>query len=497
MARKGRRSNNKGGLTAQELADPFLTAGTAMGSGVLGGLGGVAVGLESWRRGHEDPVQEYLDFTQQFTDEHTFIPRTLKGATNLEEAMEAMAAIGAPMEQGLEWVGDKSIEAGAPPWVSAAIQSSPDILGTLWGGPALLRQGRNVSRVLDRIPQMPGRPGPGRYQSGMVGGRRSQGLDPETLDIAEDMKGRFTNDQIWDRTALETGQPSWYDQDKNFKYEFSDRGHGGLLAGPSTKYEALAQLDPSDPHLMRWHELEKERAIQQQAGNGVSARGMMEKRELENRMGIRDRYDTVEAQVSHPVALENYPDLQDVGFRVEDLGPGTRGQYEYGGGQGNRIAIQQGLSPGESRSITLHEMNHGIQDIEGHPRGGNVPEFRRTKNEATQRIGRLDQYLKELEDVKEVIRGGEFSGVGSDPVKIKAKLDKIVAEQVDTMRIRNRHVERANIDPLAEYKRQLGEAESRAVQYRRDLNMGERLDRPFWIDFDKEGAIPIQNLRYR
>jgi len=108
----------------------------------------------------------------------------------------------------------------------------------------------------------------------------------------------------------------------------------------------------------------------------------MEKRELENRMGIRDQYDTLEAQVSHPVALENYPDLQDVGFSVEKLQPGVRGQYEYGGGQGNRIRIQEGLTPNETRSITLHEMNHGVQDIEGFPRGGNVPEFRRAKNVA-------------------------------------------------------------------------------------------------------------------
>jgi len=451
------------------------------------------VGLESWRRGHEDPVQEYLDFTQQYTDEHTFIPRTLKGATNLEEAMEAMAVVSAPMEDALEWTGGKAIEAGAPPWMSAAIQSSPDIIGTLWGGPALLRQGRNVSRALDRIPEMPGGRGPGRYQSGMVGGRRSQGLDPETLAIAEEMKGRFTNDQIWDRTALETGQPSWYDQDKNFKYEFSDRGHGGLLGGPSNKYEALAGIDKTNPDRMRWHALEKERAIQQQAGAGVSARGIMEKRELENRMGIRDRYDTVEAQVSHPVALENYPELQDVGFSVEKLRPGVRGQYEYGGGQGNRIRIQEGLTPDETRSITLHEMNHGIQDIEGHPRGGNVPEFRQEKNRAQQTLGFYRDKFQSL-DVQIERYKAELTAYDATPV---FHIDRLKQEQKGVELDAMKQHRRANMDPVAEYKRQLGEAESRAVQARRDMDMGERLDRPFWKDFDEEGAIPIQNLRYR
>jgi len=116
---------------------------------------------------------------------------------------------------------------------------------------------------------------------------------------------------------------------------------------------------------------------------------------------------------------------------------------------------------------------------------------------AIQRIEQYDKRLRDLEAAKLQVQAGKFSGVMDDPAKMKVKSDKIIAEQVKTMRIRNRHVEQAQIDPRAEYQRQLGEAESRAVQARRDLNMGERLDRPFWIDFDKEGAIPIQNLRYR
>lgn len=71
----------------------------------------------------------------------------------------------------------------------------------------------------------------------------------------------------------------------------------------------------------------------------------------------------------------------------------------------------------------------------------------------------------------------------------QAKYDKARARKLKL-------VGKAQQDPFDMYESLMGEADARAVQTRRDLTMEERLARPFWLDYDKGGALDKQIVRY-
>jgi len=75
--------------------------------------------------------------------------------------------------------------------------------------------------------------------------------------------------------------------------------------------------------------------------------------------------------LDHPELYKNYPELAKIPIKPL-VGPGALGAYA--GGK-NPVIYMGGAKPGDYRSTLLHEIQHGVQDIEGFARGGNPNEF--------------------------------------------------------------------------------------------------------------------------
>lgn len=71
----------------------------------------------------------------------------------------------------------------------------------------------------------------------------------------------------------------------------------------------------------------------------------------------------------HPQLYENYPQMADIPVRIEPGATGYSGQYA-----GGSITGEAGSSP-EVRRLMLHELDHGVQGIEGFMRGATPSVF--------------------------------------------------------------------------------------------------------------------------
>lgn len=129
-------------------------------------------------------------------------------------------------------------------------------------------------------------------------------------------------------------------------------------------------------------------------------------------------------ELTHDPMFDAYPELVDVEFnRV----PGTRGVFEPGGIIPSVISIGKGVK--DRRSVTLHEAQHAVQDVEQFAEGGNPGEF-------TYQNSPMFQYRRSYETATDA------------------------------------------------YRRLAGEVEARTVQRRMNLTADQREDRPPWLDYD-------------
>jgi len=133
-----------------------------------------------------------------------------------------------------------------------------------------------------------------------------------------------------------------------------------------------------------------------------------------------------------------------------------------------------GPSTMDQRSVTLHELQHAIQQKEGFARGGNISEFtsgpmfnkkaRDLKDDLSQIInGSINAHPTEvLETIKY-----------ADPKDLKKIIEKYGFKNIDEAKsfLFNENKKRT---PLDQYLRVAGEAEARATQKRRNMTTEER-----------------------
>jgi hypothetical protein len=144
-----------------------------------------------------------------------------------------------------------------------------------------------------------------------------------------------------------------------------------------------------------------------------------------------------------------------------------------------------GFMPG-TPSTALHESQHIVQGIEGFGRGGSPEEFMsdivRAKNEQDSMIRSINDQMRENVRIRDKLELSKY-----EP-GVQSRIDEFDDEYQKLIAMKTPYIHNYISDPLMsasdKYRSLSGEAESRAVQSRRNLTPAQRKSRPFWMDFD-------------
>ena len=163
--------------------------------------------------------------------------------------------------------------------------------------------------------------------------------------------------------------------------------------------------------------------------------------------------------LEHPALFEAYPELAQ---RIVFQGRKSGDDGTYGSLYGNQIDVTSKGLLNNPRSTTLHELQHGIQDIEGFGVGGTARDFAKMRYDANQQIDVLNNQMRD------VVRQMDNPGIARQD---KAALSN---QYEDLMNQRSALVQQAQVDPMEAYRSLMGEAESRLTQRRMDLTPEQR-----------------------
>lgn len=205
--------------------------------------------------------------------------------------------------------------------------------------------------------------------------------------------------------------------------------------------------------------------------------------------------------IGHKGAFDAYPGVGDIKARLQK---GTSGAYiQNNNGFGEALELPamfksgQYADPAHTKSVTLHELQHAVQQREGFAQGGNADQLAQEYGAARSRLHFLEQEPEfkaanqELDKLwDDVFTKGTVSE--AEAVAREADLMKrfpTLAEQRTLMgRLKN-----SSEDGYTAYKNLAGEAEARAVQKRMNMNPQQRRE-VFPLDsYD----VPINSLIYR
>ncbi len=187
----------------------------------------------------------------------------------------------------------------------------------------------------------------------------------------------------------------------------------------------------------------------------------------------------------HQQLYEAYPTLR--GIRISEAGELS----EPGSGSWSRAENRIVAFGGDKGSLTSHEMQHAIQDVEGFARGSN-PDNPRWKSEYDAIRGNVLE-ASAVVDVHGLVIRNKMSF--DDAVDQVAELSKINKERLwrrakeydpdeawERFRDLSRQMQRA--DPMDRYHHTAGEVEARNVQRRMTMTPEERRSTPPWMTQD-------------
>lgn len=198
----------------------------------------------------------------------------------------------------------------------------------------------------------------------------------------------------------------------------------------------------------------------------------------------------VASDVWHPELYEAYPQIRKTQSSIEGSGENSGAYYQSGRDRKSGPLVEvAGKSPGDARSVALHELQHNVQDIEGFARGGNfqTPEvwsaaskrFDADKVAAEATLERIGDHRKAFFD--DFRKTKDDSGAAL--VAYRAKFPKETEEFNKAFDV----ISTAGRPPgyrHQAYRDLAGEVESRNVQARRDMTDAERAAVPPWQSAD-------------
>ena len=333
--------------------------------------------------------------------------------------------------------------------------------------------------------------GPPENERYSYGGRGAVNADLEALDAAEEMERRDVNAET---IRQQTG---WFrGRDGKWRFEIDDSG---------MEYRYRGDAAYGDADYQRYAGL-RERLEADMLGLGgepLTEAETVEFNELRERFG--DMYTRpgergdgsapshlLSQYIRHDELFEQYPWLENVGMRFEDLG--ARGGYFDPGS--NVIVLDESLRS-KAQDTIVHEVQHAIQQAEGFARGSstNYWRFRAENNQSALNTARMarDAYLErigygeferelraELESgaiteneynrrLDEFISGSEYGR------QITRRNNEIARREADAEAFRNPDIDTS---PRMLYRNTAGEIEARDAESRRRLTAEERRATP-------------------
>lgn len=158
------------------------------------------------------------------------------------------------------------------------------------------------------------------------------------------------------------------------------------------------------------------------------------------------------------------------------------------------LMLHPSLPPRDAKSVTLHEIQHAIQQQEGWARGGNpgmfpdVSERKKLLGDANI-LTRMYMHTGDIKSARELF----IKEIGREPEYFSESY-ALSGHHPDTF-LKERD---ALLSPEENYRRLTGEAQARATQDRMNMNMQQRRD-TYPLAGDKLSDIPLDQLinRYR
>lgn len=177
--------------------------------------------------------------------------------------------------------------------------------------------------------------------------------------------------------------------------------------------------------------------------------------------------------LDHPALFAAYPSLRDITVQRMDLPANAIGNFDE---TTRTIHLSNRLNSEESLSVLLHEIQHGIQYIEGFATGGSPGQLQ--KSLLSEELRKQAQEFVNLEDL------ARSSGMSADYAAPLAGLSKEAAARVQELVSQGlweanvASWKRELLEPREAYIRLAGEVEARNTQTRRALNADQRRDTP-------------------
>lgn len=182
---------------------------------------------------------------------------------------------------------------------------------------------------------------------------------------------------------------------------------------------------------------------------------------------------TVGKMLHHPALFAAYPAIADmpVTMASDILGEGYRGGLSLASAT---ITLNRNLSWREGLSTLLHEIQHGIQNIEGFATGGSPKTFadRSADGEMLRDGATLAVMLRSQGDIGKAKELFERR-IGREPAP-GAESAALSGESPESMRARAEKM----LSPQEQYRRQAGEVEARNTQARQSLTDEQRRATP-------------------
>lgn len=189
---------------------------------------------------------------------------------------------------------------------------------------------------------------------------------------------------------------------------------------------------------------------------------------------------TIEEVMRHPQLFEAYPELK--GVQVHLLPETSRNNASYSPVE-NIIRVNPSLSSDKATSSILHELQHGVQEIEGWNKGADANTILRNYQ---QQLDDLDTKLTEANlQAKKAVGTDAYDSLMAARDKISKKYRELTGTDINGIYGK----------AMDEYKAHGGEAEARLTQARQKLNDEERKNvYPFTkgvnaLDINPEDAI--------
>ncbi len=219
----------------------------------------------------------------------------------------------------------------------------------------------------------------------------------------------------------------------------------------------------------------------------VDKMSKMNLREISDYISAKNKDISLEQVLDHPELFKAYPELR--GIRVKELPAELAARGVKGQMSGRDLFLAPDLHPDYIRSVTLHEIQHAIQDIEGFAKGGSPRNFRSKDLDAAE--SNFNK-VKETTEAELAIDMGGKSGVQMFKNAIRQDNAGVISKEAKALvnSLKESHPEvykklsnivksedllhQATMEHFEKYQRLMGEVEARNVQARMNYDQFDR-----------------------